>query len=152
MVSAIAELLMAKQAPRGMLEADEVIATTAAAQDTLSEDVPQPPYTEEHICTNDAAVACDHPECKYTATSWGRLFKHAVNPQTKGGHGRQWRSLHGTCLHTLGTKKMSAEQIKRNQKNTPCLPKKAKLHQSRRWANITTSKACLIPRGRHPVQ
>ena len=115
MVSAIAELLMAKQAPRGMLEADEVIATTAAAQDTLSEDVPQPPYTEEHICTNDAAVACDHPECKYTATSWGRLFKHAVNPQTKGGHGRQWRSLHGTCLHTLGTHELSAEQRKRNQ-------------------------------------
>ena len=118
MVSAIAELLMAKQAPRGMLEADEVIATTAAVQDTLSEDVPPPPYTEEHICTNDAAVACDHPECKYTATSWGRLFKHAVNPQTKGGHGRQWRPLHGTCLHTLGTKKMSAEQHKRNQKKT----------------------------------
>ena len=126
MVSAIAELLMAKQAPRGMLEADEVIATTAAAQDTLSEDVPPPPYTEEHICTNDAAVACDHPECKYTATSWGRLFKHAVNPQTKGGHGRQWRSLHGTYLHTLGTKKMSAEQNKRNQKKHAVLAKKGK--------------------------
>ena len=80
MVSAIAELLMAKQAPRGMLEADEVIATTAAAQDSLSEDVPPPPYTEEHICTNDAAVACDHPECKYTATSWGAIVQTRCKP------------------------------------------------------------------------
>ncbi len=71
---------------------------------------PPPPYTESDNCSEDQPLACYYPNCKYKATSWGKMFKHLINAKARGGHALGWVFLKGSYVHTMGNKELNLER------------------------------------------
>ena len=52
-----------------------------------------PPYAEGDACSEEQLVKCYRLECKFKATSCGKMLKHVSNPISSGGHGISWKTL-----------------------------------------------------------
>ena len=70
---------------------------------------PEPPYKEGDAASPETPAMCYYQGCSYQAKSWGLMLKHVTNPLASKGHGRQWKSLKGTPLHSMGSKELNAK-------------------------------------------